>query len=160
MIERICCDSREWRNKEILDYFDSIGQKYVISKLYAGDYCNLNHPTVLVDVKKDILEVINNLTKDHQRFKDEIRRANEEMNCKLVVLIREPLGSLEDVKTYKVPVFGKWYKDKEKRGKPRSSMSMETLYKIMHTMQEKYNLEWQFCTRENAGQRIIEILGE
>jgi len=153
-------DSREQRNEEVLRYFDSVGQKYVISKLYAGDYCNLNHPTILVDLKKDVLEVINNVTKDHDRFKDEIRRANEDMNCKLVVLIREPLSSLEDIKIYKVPVFGKWYKDKEKRGKPRSAMNTETLYKIMKTMQDKYNLEWQFCTRDDAGKRIIEILGE
>lgn len=156
----IQCDSREQKNKEVLDYFESIGQKYVISKLYAGDYCNLNNPTILVDLKKDIEEVIGNLTKDHERFRNEILRANEEMNCKLVILIRTPLNSLEDVKTYKVRTFGKWYKDAKMRGRPVSNMSMETLYKAMTTMAEKYNIEWQFTTRENAGKKIIEILGE
>ena len=154
----IQCDSREQKNKEILDYFNSVGQKYVVSKLYAGDYCNLHSPTVLIDTKKDIEEVIGNLTKDHQRFKAEILRATEEMGCKLVILVRTPLKSLEEVKTYQVRRFGKWYKVPELRGKPMSNMSMQTLYKIMKTIEEKYNVEWRFCSRQDAGKIIINIL--
>ena len=152
-------DSREQGNVEIIDYFKLIGQKYVVSKLYAGDYCNLNSPTILIDIKKDIEEVIMNLTKDHERFRNEIIRANEDMNCKLVILIREPsIRKLEDVKSYKVKTFGKYYKVKELRGKPRSQMSMETLYKIMLTMQNKYNIEWRFCSRQDCAKNIIAIL--
>lgn len=152
-------DSREQGNIEIIDYFKLIGQKYVVSKLYAGDYCNLNNPTILIDIKKDIEEVIMNLTKDHERFRNEIIRANEDMNCKLVILIREPsIKKLEDVKKYKVKTFGKFYKIKELRGKPRSQMNMETLYKIMFTMQSKYNIEWRFCSREDCAKYIIDIL--
>ncbi len=154
----IQCDSREQKNKEVLSCFESINQKYVISKLYAGDYCNLNSPTILVDLKKDIEEVIGNLTKDHIRFRNEITRANEEMNCKLIILIRTPLDSLEDVKNYKVRTFGQFHKNKQLRGKPVSNMDMQVLYKIMSTMQEKYNIEWKFCTRENAGAEIIKLL--
>lgn len=152
-------DSREHGNKEILDYFDLIKQKYVVSKMYTGDYCNLNNPTILIDIKKDVEEVIMNLTQDHVRFRNEVIRANNDMNCKLVVLIREPtIKKLDDIKNYNVKCFGKYYKDKELRGKPRSKMDMNVLYKIMKTMQEKYNLEWQFCSRFDCGKKIIEIL--
>ena len=105
-------DSREQGNDEILEYFKKIGQRYVVSKLYAGDYCNLNNPTILIDIKKDIEEIIMDLTKDHVRFRNEIIRANNDMNCKLVVLIREPsIAKLEDIKNYKYLCnFGcKWF---------------------------------------------------
>lgn len=151
-------DSREQRNQEILKYFESVDQKYVISKLYAGDYCNLNKPTVLIDVKKDIEEVIGNLTHDHQRFREEIRKANEDMGCKLIILIRQPLANLEAVKNYEVRKYSKW--NKARAGQPMSYMKMETLYKIMKTMQDKYNIEWRFTTREEAGKEIIKILCE
>jgi len=145
-------DSREQQNKEVIEYFDNINQKYIISKLYAGDYCNLNGPTILIDLKKDILEVVGNLTKDHERFRREILRATEEMNCRFIVLIREQLENLEQVKL--------WQSPKNKNGKPRTQVKGEILYKIMKTVSEKYKVEWKFCTRKNAGQRIIEILGE
>lgn len=154
----IQCDSREQQNKEVIDYFERINQKYVISKLYAGDYCNLNKPTILIDLKKDIEELIGNLTKEHERFRNEIKRANEEMGCKLIVLIRQPFNSLEDIKSYQVRKYSKYNKNVDLRGKPMSNMNMETLYKIMNTMQNKYNLEWQFCSREESGKKIIEIL--
>lgn len=154
----IQCDSREQQNKEVIDYFERINQKYVISKLYAGDYCNLNKPTILIDLKKDIEELIGNLTKEHERFRNEIKRANEEMGCKLIVLIRQPFNSLEDIKSYQVRKYSKYHKNVDLRGKPMSNMNMETLYKIMNTMQNKYNLEWQFCSREESGKKIIEIL--
>lgn len=154
----IQCDSREQQNKEVIDYFERINQKYVISKLYAGDYCNLNKPTILIDLKKDIEELIGNLTKEHERFRNEIKRANEEMGCKLIVLIRQQFNSLEDIKSYQVRKYSKYNKNVDLRGKPMSNMNMETLYKIMNTMQNKYNLEWQFCSREESGKKIIEIL--
>lgn len=153
-------DSRENKNAEIIAYFQSIGQAFIVSKMYAGDYCNAHHPTVLIEVKKDVEEVVQNLTKEHERFKREILRANEEMKCKLVVLIRVPLPNLEAVKSYKVRTYSRFHKNKELRGKPMTAMSMETLYKIMSTMQQKYNLEWRFCTRENAGAEILKILKE
>lgn len=153
-------DTREQQNKEVTDYFDKIGQKYFRSKLYAGDYCDANSPRVLIDLKKDVEEVIGNLTVGHTTFRNEIKRANEDMGCKLIVLIRKPLDSLESIKTYEVRKYSKWHSNVELRGKPMTKMSMETLYKTMKTMQDKYNLEWRFCTREESGAKIIEIINE
>ena len=136
-------DSREQKNGEVLEYFDLIQQPYFVSKVYAGDYINFSRPKVAIDLKKDLLELANNLGKDHARFLREVLRVKNEMRCDLVVLIREPLQSLEQVKEW---------------SNPRSQVKGETLYKIMRTMTERYGVLWRFCSRENAGQKILSIL--
>lgn len=137
------CDSREQCNSEILEYFEMVKQPYFISKVYSGDYVNFKSPKVTIDAKKDLVELCGNLTKDHTRFRNEILRAKNEMHCDMVVLIREPLNSLEDVKNW---------------SSKRTKMSGKQLYKIMRTMAEKYGVIWRFCTRENAGAKIIQII--
>lgn len=136
-------DSREQKNSEVLEYFDLIQQPYFVSKVYAGDYINFSRPKVAIDLKKDLCEVAGNLGKDHARFLREVLRAKNEMRCDLVVLIREPLQSLEEVKAW---------------SNPRSQVKGETLYKIMRTMTERYGVLWRFCTRETAGAKILSIL--
>ena len=136
-------DSREQKNGEVLDYFDLIQQPYIVSKVYAGDYINFSRPKVAIDLKKDLCEVAGNLGKDHARFLREVLRVKNEMRCDLVVLVREPLQSLEEVKEW---------------SNPRSQVKGETLYKIMRTMTERYGVLWRFCDRQNAGQKILSIL--
>lgn len=137
------CDSREQRNEEVLEYFHLSGQPFFVSKLYAGDYINFTRPKVTVDLKKDLLEVSANLGKDHARFMREVARAKTEMGCDLVVLVREPLQSLEEVKGW---------------SNKRSQMKGDTLYKIMNTMTERHGVLWRFCDRKNAGAKILSIL--
>lgn len=151
-------DTREKGNKEVLEYFDRNGIRYIHSKLYTGDYIDAHNPKVIIDLKKDIEEVINNVTYEHKRFVEEIRKANEDMRCKLIILIRQPLQSLESVKTYQVRKYSKY--NRNFAGQPVSYMNMETLYKIMATMEKKYDIEWRFTTREDAGKEIINILCE
>ena len=67
----------------------------------------------------------------------------KDMQCDLVVLIREPYKSLEDVKNW---------------SSKRTQLKGEQLYKIMKTMADKYGILWRFCSRENAGAKIIQIL--
>lgn len=140
---RVQVDSRERGNAEVIEYFDLIQQPYFVSKVYAGDYINFSRPKVSVDLKKDLTEVAQNLGKDHARFLREVLRVKNEMRCDLVVLVREPLQSLEEVKEW---------------SNPRSQVKGETLYKIMRTMTERYGVLWRFCSRENAGQKILSIL--
>lgn len=158
-------DSRENECLPIIRYFLAIKQPFKVKKLDAGDYCwdyneeNGEYPSKVIDTKKDIEELCTNLTKKHDVFKSEILRANEH-NCKLIVLIRKPLKRLESVKFYKIRKFGREYPVASMRGKPVTNMNMETLYKIMYTQQQKYNLEYKFCSFEDAGKEIIKILGE
>lgn len=130
-------------NEEVLRYFDSVGQPYFVSKVYSGDYIDFKAPKVAIDLKKDLLELANNLTSDHERFKREIARVRVEMQCDFVVLIREPFSSLEQVQ--------EWSSSKTK-------VKGTTLYKTMKTMSERYGVIWRFCTRENAGEKILKIL--
>lgn len=136
-------DTREKQNKEVIRAFNNLRIKWFASKLYAGDYYDFQEPRFVIDLKKDLLEVANNLTSDHIRFKNEIDRALNEMGCPMVVLIREPLDSIEQVKG--------WSNDKTK-------VTGETLYKIMMTMSKRYGIKWLFCDREIAGYVIISLL--
>lgn len=151
-------DTREQKNEEVIAYFQSVGQPYIREKVNAGDYCEYENPTVTIDLKKDLEEVVGNVAKQHDRFVREILRANNDMGCKLVVLIRKPLKKLEDVKKYKVRKFSENHPNRKLRGKPVTRMSMETLYKIMVSMEKKYNLEWRFCSRKDSGRVILEII--
>lgn len=138
----IQCDSREQENKEVLAYFDKIGQKYFVSKVYSGDYMNFCRPKVVIDLKASLLELAGNLTRQHDRFVREIKRASE-TNCNFVVLIREPLKSIDEVKNWK---------------SPHSKVKGETLYKTMITMANKYGVYWGFCTRTGAGEKILKTI--
>lgn len=139
----IQCDSREQKNKEVLDHFKAVGQKFFTCKVHAGDYIDFSCPRVSIDLKANLEEVAQNLTKDHMRFKAEIARCKYEMRCDFVVLIREPLKSLEEVKQW---------------NSTRTKMKGETLYKIMKTFEQRYNVVWRFCSREEAGAKIIQYL--
>lgn len=136
-------DSREQKNDEVIEYFDKVGQKYFVSKVPAGDYINFKTPKVTIDLKASLVELANNLTRKHEQFRNEIQLAKQDMECDFVVLIREPMASLEAVK--------QWSSN-------RTKLKGEQLYKIMNTMSEKYGIIWRFCTRENAGAKIIQII--
>lgn len=139
----IQCDSREQKNEEVIEYFDKVGQKYFISKVPGGDYINFKSPKVTIDLKGSFVELANNLTREHDRFKREIKLVKEDMQCDFVVLIREPIKSMEEVKSW---------------SSKRTQLTGDKLYKIMKTMEQRYGVLWRFCSREDAGKKIIDII--
>lgn len=142
-------DSREQKYEHVTNYFDSQGIKWVKSKCVVGDYVNLENPMVVIDRKKDLQEVAGNVCQQHDRFVRELELANE-LGYKMIVLVEEPkIKTLSEV--------CKWYNWRRKKN-PKA-INGKTLYKIMSTMQDKYGFEWQFCTHENTGKRIVELLG-
>ena len=157
-------DSREKPKaiRSIIEEFDRQGIVHPVSKLWIGDYMNYDNPRVVVDRKQSLLEVVSNVTKDHERFRNEMLRAQQN-GIKIVFLVEhgEGIESLEDVlfwenpRLYKVKkVNGKWteYKTKATTG--------ETLYNILRTMTKKYGVEFRFCRNEDTGRKIVEILTE
>ena len=161
MSKIIVCDSREQNNREVLSYFRAVGQPFLPNtKVDSGDYIytasknreDFDYSTI-IDLKADLVEVAGNIAgtkQQHERFKREIARGKE-LGCKrFVVLIREPLGSLEAVNTWKSPVL--------KNGTPIVRRSPTALYKTMVTMAQRYGIEWKFTNRMGAGQDIIDIL--
>lgn len=141
-------DSREQKYDHIIRYFESHGIKWVRSKCVVGDYVNLENPMVVIDRKKDLQEVAGNVCQQHDRFVRELELAKE-LGYRMIVLIEEPnIKSVSEV-------FG-WYNWRKKKN-PKA-ISGRTLGKIMLTMSQKYNVEWQFTSKGECAKRIIELL--
>ena len=135
--------------RQILKTFDANGVKHVTSKLFVGDYMNLDHPKLIVDRKQNLLEVCNNVCQDHDRFRAELIRARE-VGIKLVVLVEhgEGVASLEDVIFWNNPRLVTSPK----------ALTGERLYKIMRTVERKYGITWAFCDKKDTGKEIIKWL--
>ena len=143
-------DSREQKFDHVTNYFDSQGIKWVKSKCVVGDYVNLENPMVVVDRKKDLQEVCGNVTKQHDRFVRELELAKE-LGYKMIVLVEEPnINTLSQVCS--------WYNWRRKKN-PKA-INGRTLYKIMLTMSQRYEFEWQFTTKSKCGEKIVELLKE
>lgn len=141
-------DSREQKYDHVVKYLDSQGIKHVRSKCVVGDYVNLENPMVVIDRKKDLQEVAGNVCQQHDRFVRECELAKE-LGYKLIVLIEEP--NMKEL----VDVCG-WYNWRRKKN-PRA-ITGKTLYRIMKTMSEKYDITWEFTSKDACGKRIVELL--
>lgn len=142
-------DSREQKYEHVTNYFDSKGIKWVKSKCVVGDYVNLENPMVVIDRKKDLQEVAGNVCQQHERFVRELELAKE-LGYKMIVLVEDPtITSLSNVCS--------WYNWRRKKN-PKA-VSGKTLYKIMFTISQKYDVTWEFTTKQDCGKRIIELLG-
>ena len=140
-------DTRNQKDSYITDYLDKQGIKWIRNKLYSGDVKLLNDTNVIIDLKKDLLEMCGNLTRisEHERVKREIARARE-IGCeRFIFLIKE-----QKIKTIDEVV--NW-------SSTRTKVKGETLMKIMNTMSERYEVEFIFTTKEKAGEKILELLG-
>lgn len=125
---------------------------------------------VCVDTKKDMQEIVGNVCgKQHPRFRDECILAQNN-GIKLYVLIENKDGvkSINDVFKWQNPRLhdynkikymhnlGKWQSKKLPKQPPTSG---QTLAKALLTMQLKYGVEFAFCCPEEAGEKILELLG-
>lgn len=148
---QIQIDSREKARaiKKILQEFDSQQIHHYVSKLYVGDYMNLDNPRLVVDRKQNLTEVCSNVCQDHERFRAELIRANE-AGIKVVVLVEhgKDIETLEDVI---------WWQNPRLKTSPKA-ITGERLYKILQTLERKYECEFAFCTKEQTGAKIVEIL--
>lgn len=125
---------------------------------------------VSVDTKKDMQEIYGNVCgQQHARFRDECILAQNN-GIKLYVLIenKDGIKSIQDVSRWQNPrmheynkikymhSIGKWQSKKLPKAPPTSG---QTLAKALLTMQLKYGVEFLFCRPEEAGERILELLG-
>lgn len=148
---QIQVDSREKARAitKILSEFDRQGIKYFVSKLYIGDYCNLERPLVLIDRKQNIQEIAQNAISGHDRFKNELIRLDE-IGGKMFILIEQDsidgkrIDSLEDIILWQ-PKYGQVLGDR--------------IYRILKSWSNKHNIEFVFCNKRNTGKKIIELLG-
>lgn len=147
MTNIIIVDTREKGHKKILEYFEKVGQDYIISKLDTGDYMLYKDYSTIIDKKDGLLELSGNLCRmsEHERIKREIMRAKE-LGCNdFIFLIQDSkIKTVEDIKKWK---------------SPHTKVKGETLLKIMQTMKERYEIRFIICPRKDMGKRIIELLG-
>lgn len=143
----IIVDTREKGHKKILEYFDKVGQDYIVSKLDAGDYMLYKDYTTIIDKKDGLLELAGNLcnTQEHERVKREISKAKE-LGCKdFIFLIQDSkIKTIEDIKNWRSSY---------------TKVKGETLLKIMATMAKKYEVRFILVPKKNMGEKIIELLG-
>ena len=160
---QIQIDSREKARaiKNIVSYFDKNGIGHYISKLYVGDYMNLDNPRVVVDRKQNLSELCANVCQQHDRFRNEIIRANE-AGIHLIFLVEHGHGieKLEDVIWWVNPRSVKQIRSSDGlwRTIDTKATTGVTLYNILHTMQNKYNIEFRFCNKGDTGKEIVRLL--
>lgn len=147
------CDTRQQKGKHKLkeEYFESQGIEIIRTKLPYGDYATPENSKIAIDTKKDIQELIGNLTKDHERFKKELQ-LSKKCGAKLIILIEdEKVTCINDLYT--------WYNWRLKKY-PKATKG-STLAKMLTTIQsntENYSCEFLFVKKSECGAKIIELL--
>lgn len=131
-----------------------------------GDYVSDNGSNVAVDTKKDMQELAMDVGRDHARFVRECERARD-AGYRLVVLVESSARYADRAE------LARWVSDVCRRCRmcdPRFSarckkyrckpMQGDRLAKILSTMELRYGVRFEFCTRARAARRICELLGE
>lgn len=153
--QTIQIDTRQAAGKHLLkhDYFASQGLHCIRSKLYVGDYMMVGG-TTSVDSKASIQEVALNIDREHERFRREMVNAAE-AGISLVILIENAHGvrSLADLAAWTEP-DGEF---RRRRGAVRR-LDGARLAKAMATMAGRYGVSWAFCSPQEAGRAVVEIL--
>lgn len=153
---------KEW--ERIKSQFDSIGVEYYRSKLWVGDYMNIDRPRIVIDRKKDLLELCGNVTQQHERFRAELVRAQEK-DIKIIILCEHGQGieRLSDVYFWHNPRLdlGEWVVQNGHPVKiPKYPKATEgsALYHSLMTMRDKYGVDFQFCNQSETGYVITRLL--
>ena len=143
----IICDTREKKNRHIIQYFEQREIPYKVAKLDTGDYMNSDSNRITIDRKQNLDELCGNLfSPDRSRFWREVRRAKDE-GIKMIVLIEQG-GKIKTLKD--VP---KW------RGK-YTKVSGYSLYNEICRCHIAYGVEFLFCDKRSTGKRIAELLAK
>lgn len=161
-------DTREQKWDHVRADLDQLHVPFDRSKLYVGDYTFADNQKVCVDRKAGLQEVYGNLVgKQHARFVEECKRA-QEAGIRLVVLIeQDDITCLEEVALWKNPRRVKWFKLHsilQNGGSipyqipKQPPISSAQLQQTMSTISDKYGVEWWFCSKEAVTKTILRIL--
>lgn len=163
---QIQVDTREHKSEwlRIQKQFDKLGVSYFRSKLYVGDYCSVDNPRIVIDRKRDLSELCGNVCQQHERFKAELIRAMK-AGFRLVILVEhgEDVQTLEDVYFWDNPrreiytirmTGGVAFREP----KYPNATTGKQLYKSLLTIRDRYNVDFAFCTKDETGRRIVELL--
>ena len=160
------------------DYFATVPEigEIIERKLDVGDYmlegADMCAGRTSVDTKANIQELHQDIQgSDHVRFREELKRAQEQ-GVRLVILTEtEHVASLDELGKWREPNSeycrrgGKpraeqWARKTHKplpKGTPRRIYG-STLAKACRTMEERYGCEFYFCTPDVAGEFVMACL--
>ena len=138
-------DTLEKKNNHIKKYFDKHNIPYTLQRLPTADYWNDENPNVVVDRKRNLNEVAQNLcSPDSSRFWKEVRRAYRDKQKFIVLIEHGPsIKSLADVSQW----TSKY-----------SKISGSRLQAEMYRVGIAYNIQFEFCSKQSTGKRIVELL--
>ena len=147
----IISDTRQQAGKHTLkeEYFERNGIKVIRSKLPVGDYANIKDLSVVVDTKANIQEVISNVTQQHKRFIAECDLAAES-GIQLIILVENTDGVTKIADLYR------WWNPRT-RYSPRATTGRQ-LAKILHGIEIRHGVKFEFCRPEEAGERVVNLL--
>ena len=144
-------DTREHKFElaRIQPQIESCGVKTIKSKLYVGDYQSLDNPRLVIDRKKDLLELCGNVCQQHERFRAELVRAKD-AGIQIIILCEhgDDISCIEDVFFWDNPRI---------KESPKATKG-EHLYKSLCTIRDRYGVRFEFCDKQQTGFRIVELL--
>ena len=149
-------DTRQQRGKHgrKAAYFESVGECVVRCALPVGDY---QRPAkVAIDTKKDIIELGVDIKRDHDRFVRECKKA-QALGTQLVILVENEDGvrSLADLEAWVESDDS--YKKRNRSGRA-VRYTGSAIAKACRTIHRAYGVMFGFCSPEESGGRILEIL--
>lgn len=159
-------DSREKARaiQKIIKTFEKNGVNHFSSKLLVGDYMNLDNPRLIIDRKQNLQELCGNVCQQHERFKKELIKAMQ-ANIQLIILVEHgtEIKSLEDVYFWQNPRKHevRWKYENGQRVKyvvSAKAVDGNQLYKSLCTIRDRYNVRFEFCSKNETGQKIMELL--
>ena len=130
--------------------FQNAGIDVYRCKLPFGDYAPV--PPVSIDTKENMDEIAANICgKEHHRFIQECKAAKA-AGCQLYILVENTLGITD------VSQVHTWVN-------PRAVYSPKCvqgarLQRALDTITERYGVRFRFCTPEDAGRTIMELINE
>ena len=165
---QIQIDTRERKSElvRIERQFNRLGVQSFRSKLYVGDYQSLDNARLVVDRKQDLQELCGNVAQQHERFRAELMRAKE-AGIHIVILCEHgpDIKTLEDVYFWINPrtIPTEWVMQDGhpvKVAKSPNGVTGPQLYKCLTTIRDRYDVEFVFCSKDETGARIVQILGD
>lgn len=149
----VIVDTREDRNKPIIQYLQKKKIPMIFRKLDFGDYsCMIKkdeelglpfditlEKNIVIECKKNLEEISGNLTTSRERFENEFIRAKEN-GCDIHMIIEN--GSWEDIQNHNY----------------NTKFGEKSFYNSLLSFQKKYDIKIHFVPSDLSGLHILRIL--
>ena len=149
-------DTRQQAGKHKIKqlFFELAGIIVIRCALPVGDYQLA--PKAAVDTKKDLIELAMDLKRDHARFRRECELA-QRVGTQLYVLTENTDGVTCLADLFEWTESGDSFKKRNRRGKA-VRYTGKSMAKACISLNESYGVKFGFCTPEQAGEKIVELL--